>query len=140
MNSFNEDLKFGTIYEKKTLDILNISNYEMSKGYQPLYDILDKDKNIKYEVKADRKAYFTNNICIEYNRKDGSPSGIYLTEADYYIYYIIREKEEYDLYIIPTKKIKKYIEKNKYSRIIKASQSFNKCALFKLDVFKKYKN
>lgn len=45
-------------------------------------------KEATYEVKSDRLSEQTHNFCIEYyNTKQGWPSGIATSKADYYVYY-----------------------------------------------------
>ena len=71
------------------------------KGYFPYYDIeITKDNVVTtYEVKADRQAHTTGNIAIEfeYNNK---PSGISVTRADYYAYYVVKPYNLFDLYLL----------------------------------------
>lgn len=43
--------------------------------------------SITYEVKTDANTYFSNNIGFEINYND-KPSGIYTTEADYFIFFL----------------------------------------------------
>jgi hypothetical protein len=56
------------------------------QGKFSAYDICAD--GIYYEVKSDRKAHATNNICIEYECSQ-KPSGINVTQADFYVYFII---------------------------------------------------
>jgi len=68
MNGYNPkfdlDLKFGECAENQFKQILN---------------------NRKVEVKFDRKAYRTGNLCVEISYKD-KPSGIINSDADYYYF------------------------------------------------------
>jgi uncharacterized protein YuzE len=66
-SSFTHDLKFGEIGE----DWAN----QLFKG------------DFKVEVKMDTMAHVTGNVFIEYSSR-GKPSGIAVTDADYYLYII----------------------------------------------------
>lgn len=139
--SFNLDLEFGNIYEKKIIDLIPNDSYIIKEGYFPYYDVeLTKDNVItKYEVKADRYTYKTGNIAIEF-KCNGLPSGISKTHADYYAYFVVKPYNVYNLYIIPTQIIKDKINTEEYKRIIfggdnKTSQMY----IFSLDLFEEYK-
>jgi hypothetical protein len=137
--TFNNDLKFGKEYELKFVDYMKMKNYEIMQGEIIQYDIIcyDNEETIKYEVKTDRMTYKTGNICIEFACSN-KPSGITTSESDYYIYYVI-ENNDYDLYKIPTQKLKKYIRQMKYDRIVKGGDKYlSRCYLFNKDVFSKY--
>ena len=98
MNKFDIDLQFGKKYEKiceKYFDNIEYApNIKFSK-----YDFISN--GIKYEVKCDRLSYKTGNICLEIECY-GKPSGISLSESEYYIYFIIKSNNEYDAYKIGT--------------------------------------
>jgi hypothetical protein len=135
-NTFQEDLKLGNEYQQKFIELKGWKNYEVKKGYFKPYDVID-DEGIKWEVKTDRYTQRTNNICIEF-KCSGNLSGISTTESKYYAYIVLRDGK-FDLYEIPTRKIKKYIRKEKYHRII--SGGYEKRArlyLFDIGVFEKY--
>jgi hypothetical protein len=120
MNGFEKDLQFGTYYEREALKLFEYDKYEMSKGCFKYYDIkLFKDDKVTFvEVKSDRMATKTGNLCIEYecNKK---PSGISVTTADVCVYFIIHERKEIEkelkveIYIIPTDKLKQISKKCK---------------------------
>lgn len=142
---FKEDLKFGQYYENICIDYFINNGYTLiensqNKGKFSDYDfIIKKDNEIKkIEVKSDKLAYKTGNICIEYecyNKK----SGINSTNSDYYCYYIIKDNNMYDLYIIPVEIIKKEIKNQNYFKDMTGG-NFNKSKfyLFKLKIFEKY--
>ena len=139
--SFNLDLEFGNIYEKKLVDIIPNDSYIIKEGYFPYYDVEITKDNIKtkYEVKADRCAFKTANIAIEF-KCNGLPSGISKTQADYYAYYIIKPYNLFELYIIPTQIIKDKINSLEYKRTIfggdnKSSEMY----IFGLNLFEEYK-
>jgi len=138
---FNQDLKFGQSYENKTIE------YFVNKGYKIIdtsfnkkcfkqYDLIvsNDDTEYKIEVKADRLAHKTGNICIEFECNN-KLSGISVTEADYYFYYIINA----NTYNIPTNIIKEYINDNKYTRIVKGGDKYlSNMYLFKMNLFHNY--
>jgi hypothetical protein len=141
MSKFQNDLKFGQMYEQELIKILNPESYELSKGKFKPYDIIitNNNKIRKYEVKSDRLSFKTNNLCIEFecNNKE---SGINTTESHYYAYFVITDNNEYNLYIIPTKRIKREIEKKSYHKIMNGGDGYrSKFYLFKIDLFQKYK-
>ena len=141
-NNFKNDLKFGNKYEEEILEHLEYDSFEIMKGCFKPYDILLKHNNKEYkiEVKSDRLTHKTGNICIEFecSRK---PSGISTTQAGCWGYFeVINDKDMiYNLYIIPTKKIREDIEKKKYHRCIYGGDNYaSQFYLFNKDIFKKY--
>jgi hypothetical protein len=138
--NFKNDLKFGKKYEMELLKYLDYDIYKTKDGLFKEYDlkIYKNNKAIRYEVKADRLSYKTNNIAIEYecSKKD---SGITTTTSKYYAYFIIKPNDNYDLYIIPTKDIKTFIKENKYIRIVNGGDNYNsKMYLFNVNIFKDF--
>jgi len=117
--SFNSDLAFGNIYEKKLVELIPNESYLIKEGYFPDYDVEITNNNIMvtYEVKADRYTYKTNNVAIEFECNN-SPSGIATTTADYYAYFVIKPYNLFELYIIPTNIIKSKIEEKEYKKIL----------------------
>ena len=62
----------------------------------------------KYEVKTDRLAYKyggCRTMFIEFECS-GNPSGINATEADYYIYIMVKPNDEYEMFRIPVADLK----------------------------------
>jgi hypothetical protein len=112
--NFEQDLRFGQQWEQRLVADLKLPPYT-SVEFAPMKRFYDWDVKITsdttttYEVKADRRAASTGNLCIEY-RCSGRPSGISKTKADVYAYYIIGG--ETDLYLIPTPVIRDYISSN----------------------------
>jgi len=117
--SFNSDLAFGNIYEKKLVELIPNESYLIKEGYFPDYDVEITNNNIMetYEVKADRYTYKTNNVAIEFECNN-SPSGIATTTADYYAYFVIKPYNLFELYIIPTNIIKSKIEEKEYKKVL----------------------
>lgn len=103
---FKEDLKFGQKYELIALKYFEYNTYKQNNDNR--YDLLLDDK-IKVEVKADRLSHLTNNIAIEYECFN-EPSGISTSEADFYIYFIIKPNNEYTVYKFKTDELKDIIK------------------------------
>ena len=61
--------------------------YDLLLGQIKEKEIADIFTNKKIEVKTDYLAQKTGNIAIEYQSR-GKPSGISITEADYYAYFL----------------------------------------------------
>lgn len=137
---FTNDLKFGQSYENKAIEYYVNNGYKLidnsiNKGCFKDYDfIVSNGDELKIEVKADRLAYKTGNICIEFECNN-KPSGIETTKADIYMYYIINGNN----YCIPVNIIKDYINDNKYIRIVKGGDRYmSNMYLFKINLFNNY--
>lgn len=138
--SFYEDLAFGNIYEKKLVELLDNDDFKIMKGYFPFYDveIIKEEVTTKYEVKTDRISYKNNCILIEYFCSN-KPSGIFVTTADYYAYFIVKPHEVYDLYLIPVELLFKLIKNKEYINDITSKNKNSKMYVFNLDLFLEYK-
>jgi hypothetical protein len=137
---FKKLLEFGKKYESELLKYINYDNFKISD--KSAYDIKCYKNNImtKYEVKADKWANKTGNICIEY-KSNNILSGISITQAKYYaIFQLVNESNnKYILYMIPTKKIKDMIINKLYHRELKCGyNALSQCYLFKNNLFNKY--
>ena len=110
MNKFSNQLSQGQKYERICLNYLEYDTVEHMKGYFKEYDlIITKDnKKTKIEVKSDRQASRTGNLCIEYegNKK---PSGISATEADFWVYFIVHPDRD-ECYKIPIDDLKELVK------------------------------
>jgi hypothetical protein len=139
--SFNSDLAFGNIYEKKLVELIPNESYLIKEGYFPDYDVEITNNNIMvtYEVKADRYTYKTNNVAIEFECNN-SPSGIETTTSDFYAYFVIKPYNLFELYIIPTNIIKSKIEEKEYKKILLGGDN-KKSRLYIMDLnnFLEYK-
>lgn len=120
MSAFTNDLKFAREYEMKFISYLDLTEYDeivMAPNYKfSDYDILVKkgSSETKYEIKADRLASKTGNLCIEFECFE-KPSGISITKADYYGYFILGKTEE--CYIIPVHYLRILIESGDYRKL-----------------------
>jgi hypothetical protein len=144
IENFKADLEFGEKYQVELLKHLpEYEKYEMAEGYFKDYDLkIYKKKGLEliektYEVKADRFGYKTGNICIEH-KCSNKPSGINTTTANYWAIFIVNH-DEYELYIIPTKRIITKIENKEFKRDLKLAGGKTDCYLFDKTVFDKYK-
>jgi hypothetical protein len=132
-DEWKKTLAFGNCYEEILKELIpHKTCIQSTKGEYDL--ILD---GVKYEVKADRFMFKTNNVLIEYESNSKS-SGISITEADYYAIFEI-DGTSYELYLIPVADIKQLILEKSYK--CKISCGYNKlsqCYLFPKIHFDKY--
>ena len=133
---FQKDLTFGTKYEEIFLnEYINYETYTRPETINMLYYDFLINNTTKYEIKADRIAFKTRNLCIElYNY--GKPSGLNITQADYYIYFIINNNNIIRVYKIPTAVLKELI----ISRELKSGgdNRQSKFVLLNIDLVKDY--
>lgn len=102
--NWHSDLAFGKRYEKKALELLedgDVITPPEGVKHSP-WDF--KHNGLAYEVKSDRRAHQTGNLCIEYEHTN-RPSGISITEADFWIYFVVNG-DSYTSYRIPTDALK----------------------------------
>lgn len=95
---FQELLRFGQKFERKSLEFFQYDTVRFPEGKHSEYDyILNEDTDpITVEVKADKLAKKTGNICIEYAEK-GKPSGLGLCTATYWVHYVCGSKWAYKI-------------------------------------------
>jgi hypothetical protein len=104
-----DDLRLGQSYESIARTLIGGSNVEIAPNKR-FSDWDFKSDGVAYEVKSDRRAYQTGNLCIEYEHTQ-VPSGISITKADYWIYFVIcPEAVGYKVYKIPVSVIKEAVE------------------------------
>lgn len=136
---FSEDLKVAKKTEHEVAELLEkfycaeIKEFKTNSDYDILAEI--KGKEYKFEVKEDFMCVDTGNVALEFECR-GKPSGITISDADYYIYKLVmKDGPEYILH--STKELKAMIEKKKYFRIViggdKGSNTMN--YLFKYNAF-----
>jgi hypothetical protein len=97
-NDFKFDLKFGQIGEELIGDIFS---------------------NKKLEIKRDNWIYKTGNIAIEFQSRN-KPSGIYKSEADFWVFIFSGKFEDDIILIIESKRLKVIFDKYKEKGSIKA--------------------
>jgi hypothetical protein len=86
--SFDQDLKAGHRSEDRVLHIIQ-KRYSQAKridGKHSPYDIIVPELGITVEVKGDYVSQKTGNIVIEVNHPIGTPSGLLVTTADYWVH------------------------------------------------------
>ena len=125
MKKFDIDLQYGQIREDKIADMFT-------------------DKKI--EVKSERGMWMkTGNICIEY-QSYGKPSGIAVTEADYWFHNLCIGDNEYCTLVFKTDVLRTIVNNLDYFKTVsggdnKASKMYlvNLQKLFSKDVIKAFK-
>lgn len=112
--TFYKDLKFGHKYEDELLKYVEHDGYEKVEGYFKEWDIKFNlnGNSTTYEVKSDRLAHKTGNLCIEYNCRN-KPSGISTTRAEYWAFFVIKGAT-HDCYIIKTSVLKERIANGEF--------------------------
>jgi hypothetical protein len=91
--NFKKDIISGEQGEEFVKQFLISKNFKfLSDNKNNKYDLLMSYNNshIKYEIKTDillSKERDTGNMVVEFESRD-KPSGISVTQADYYVYYI----------------------------------------------------
>ena len=144
IENFKADLAFGEKYQVELLKYIGeYEKFEMSEGYFKEYDLkIHKKKGLEliektYEVKADRFGYSTGNLAVEF-MSSNKPSGIQTTTANYWAIFLVN-KDQYELFIIPTKRIRIKIENGEFKMKKKVAYGKNDVYLFDKTVFDKYK-
>ena len=102
------DLTFGQLWEAKARLLLS-STEEIQQVAVGMFKAWDFRTNVaKYEVKADRLAYkYGGKTMFIEHSCSGKPSGIASTEADYWIYFMVKPSGEFAAYRIPVAELKK---------------------------------
>lgn len=90
--------------------ILQCENYDYKYDFKLVEPTTNKC--ISFEVKADKASMRTGNFFIEYATGSQRPSGLSITEAQYYI---ITDEIEY--YLISTKKLRRIIDSKCFSSV-----------------------
>jgi len=107
----------------------NDNRYDITMGY---------DGNAyTYEIKTDIYPRDTGNMAIEVESR-GKPSGISVTQADYFVYYFPHLKE---IWNIPTEHLKGIINQNTNIRLVEGAGdpgSNTKLYLIKKTTFRNY--
>jgi hypothetical protein len=143
-SEFIKKIEFGDKGEKFAqqviphLDETPIKGYGVAqKGKFSPWDLWYEyeDGKTYYEVKRDTYTYRTNNICIEHH-SDNIPSGISITEADYYFYIVDNEPT---FYLIPVKLLKEHITENRYHSNYKVGyRQLSHCYFFDRKLYEEY--
>jgi hypothetical protein len=138
MDKFFKCLELSKKYEIETLKYLNYDSFIFNNDNKYDIEIIKDNIKIKYEVKSEKKAFKTGNICIEYFCR-GRPSGISTTKADYYFLYVIENDIKYRCFCVPVMKIKDLIMTRKYIRDCNGGDDMaSKMYLFPISVFNEF--
>ena len=145
MSKFSNCLKQGNFYEEELKKYIRSDTFETSKSLKNFKDwdvkATTNEKITLYEVKSETNASKTGNICIEYSNSN-MPSGIKATKADYWVHYVIHDKENniYDLYILPIEDLRTLIRNKQYFRAMRGGDGGrSEFYLVKLSSIQNYK-
>jgi hypothetical protein len=114
--NFTKDKVDGDAAENKVLEHLHKSGYLDAyrvEGKESRWDIVIPSKNQTIEVKNDLMAQTTGNLAIEIQNSKGLPSGIYISEATFWVIFV----GEYG-YISRTQKLKNWVEQNHFRVVV----------------------
>lgn len=137
MEKFYSCLESAKIYEMETLNYLDYDEFEFNDDYRYDIQIIKDDKVTLIEVKSEKRASETGNICIEYSCR-GKPSGITTTQAHYYYFYVVYN-DRYRLFKIPVIELKEMIRDKYYIRSCNGGDEMaSKIYLFSIKSIEKY--
>ena len=107
--SFNKDLEFGKKWEEVAKAFVSQTETLLDSAPNCEFKPWDFRSSVaSYEVKSDRLAYKygCKTMFIEFECS-GKPSGIQATEADFWMYFMVKPSGEYVAYRIPVPELKK---------------------------------
>lgn len=110
--NFNKDISIGERGEDiviKHLIKLGFKFLHKNKDYRYDYKMLFNNKTISYEQKTDVYPKNTGNIVIEFECR-GKPSGISVTEADYFVTYFAHFGEVWNIRSNDLRKLINYLK------------------------------
>tara|TARA_Y100000389_G_C17414440_1_gene492855 strand:+ start:1036 stop:1545 length:510 start_codon:yes stop_codon:yes gene_type:complete len=139
--NFSKDIDIGESGEGFIKEFLINKGYNFisdNKDYR--YDLLMSygEANFTYEIKTD--VYIspkkdTGNLVVEFESR-GKPSGISVTEADFYVYFMPKMKE---IWNIKMDKLKDLIKSNNFKEVSGGDKgSDTKMYLIKRSTYKEY--
>lgn len=136
---FKDDLEVAKATEKEIALLLqnkynaNIIGFEDSNKYDILAEM--KGKEFTFEIKEDLMCEKTGNVSLEFEYR-GKPSGISVSQADFYIYKI-HAKDGIKYVLHPTGVLKKMVEDKLYFRVVSGGDPGSNTMnyLFKYDTF-----
>jgi hypothetical protein len=140
--NFKKQLDFGKKYEKKFGELFN-KDYLQSDG-KTQFDLLIN--NEKYEVKTDKRAYYTGNFAIEYECNN-KPSGINNSEAKYWVFneiieYNEKKGDDYDYnfncFLVPIDDLKKILKEKPIIKVSACENGKNKIYLLNKKYLQEY--
>jgi hypothetical protein len=113
---FRKDLKLGNEGEESVIKFLETKGLKyISSNNDNKYDLKmgNYENELTYEIKTDVKCaplFDTGNIFIEFESR-GKPSGIQVTQADWFVTYF---KYLNELWFIKSEKLKELIQENDF--------------------------
>jgi len=138
---FKKDIVVGEHGEEFIKEFMIGKGYEyISDNKNKKYDLLMSydNKEIKYEIKTDvyvSPDYDTGNIVVEFESR-GNPSGISVTEADYYVYFMPKLNE---IWNIKMDKLRSLIKTNNFREVSGGDDGSNtKMYLIKREEYKEH--
>jgi hypothetical protein len=143
MNKFQKDLEFGRYYEIEFMKNIEHDIFEQSADDKKFSDwdlkVLHGDKITTYEIKTDRQALRTKNICVEYQNRYGLKSGLSASRADIWVFMLLDDHSMgYHIYMIPRRELRDMINRQEFDKQITIRDSGNKCVLMSINRLKKY--
>jgi len=141
--SFKKDLEFGRYYEIEFMKHIEHDRFEQIPDDKKFSDydlkVYHDDKITTYEIKTDRQALRTKNICIEYENRHGGKSGLSASRADIWVFMLLDEfSMGYHIYQFPRRELRAMINRQEFERQITVRDSGNKCVLMSINRFKNY--
>ena|ERR1700733_10108174 len=133
--SFHKDKAEGNyaeVYILEALHKIGFSDAYQTEGKFSDYDIIIPSKNITFEIKNDMMALKTGNIAIEIEKKDGTPTGITVSKADYWIIFAQNE-----IYFLDRLALKDYALKSDFRTVFGGDKWFFKMVLVPIQELKK---
>ncbi len=99
------------LFEKRFAKHYLKKEYEITKGYFPAYDVINKINGKKYEVKRDYWWLTTNNVLVEeyFNYEKRKKGWLYETKADFLIVFVT----DILYYLLDMHKVKSDFENNR---------------------------
>lgn len=139
--NFKKDINIGEDGEGFIKHFLIDKGYEfISENKDYRYDLLMsyKEREVTYEIKTDvyvSPEKDTGNLVVEYESR-GKDSGINVTEADYYVYYMPKLNE---IWNISMQDLRQLISDNNFKKVVGGDEgSDTKMYLIKRAKYKKY--
>jgi len=120
-----KDMADGDEAEQKVILLLRDCGFTAIKNIDPktrsFWDIEFGDMGHTIEVKNDRYALKSGNIAVEiFNPKSMKPSGLTITQADYWVFIVGEE-----IWLTKTETLRKFVNDEKPHRIIDAGGDKN---------------
>lgn len=143
-SSFTKDNAKAKVYENLVMKRFASKGYKVKAApdrYFPYYDFIVSDENFsnKIELKVDYMSAFTGNVCVEYSKNDGSPSGVTAGNLDDYIMYLLPDKTETTFrYFLIKKRLLFSIASKHYEFITPCKDNNGFCMIVSLEHLMKY--